>query len=183
MMMPKFREFASAAGDEISDEPKVMSIEKIHFTAKMVIDELLELYASSTAPEAAKKDMIEMLKNAKEVPKEPEPTVTSQCDALCDILYYLGHQAAIHGYDMDNVLEEVHSANMKKRDPVTKKFLRREEDNKVMKPQGWKSPDIFKALYKKEETRPSFSSEFPKQLIILFSVLIVFYVYALPFMR
>lgn len=181
MMMSKFREFASAAGDEIPDEPKVMSSEKIHFTAKMVIDELLELYASSTTPDIAKKDMIRILKNAKDVPKEPEPTVTSQADALCDILCYLGHQAAIHGYDLDSVLEEVHSANMKKRDPITKKFLRRPEDNKVIKPQNWIGPDISKALYQKNK-----KSEFPPLGLLIRIFIAVFAslcVFLIPFIK
>lgn len=180
MMMDKFREFASAAGDEVPDEPKVMTLDKIHFTAKMVLDELLELYASTTTPEEAKKDMIQMLKNAKEVPKEEVPTQTSQCDSFCDIIYYLGHQAAIHGYDLDSVLLEVHEANMRKRDPITKKFLRRPEDMKIIKPQGWIGPDIHKALYQKKK-----KSEFPPIGLLIRIFIAVFAslcVFLIPFM-
>jgi predicted HAD superfamily Cof-like phosphohydrolase len=148
MMMKKFEEFASAAGDTVPSSPRVMTLNQIEFTSKMVLDELLELYATVVDPEEAKKIMKRQLDNAKNVEKENEPAVESQVDAFVDIMYYLGHQSAIAGFPLDEVLDEVHDANMRKRDPTTKKFIRRPEDQKIIKPEGWIGPCIQNALMK-----------------------------------
>ena len=54
--------------------------------------------------------------------------------------------AAKKGIDIDATFNEVHRANMDKKDQLTGKFLRR-EDGKIIKPTGWKQPCIDKVLF------------------------------------
>ena len=43
---------------------------------------------------------------------------------------------------MSKIFDVVHAANMAKRDPTTGKFIRREDDGKIIKPAGWQPPDV-----------------------------------------
>lgn len=147
--MQQAREFARAAGDDVPTEPKQMGLTEIHFLSKMIIDEMLELLATVTDSKHAKAVLVAIIKNAKSLAQEPDIKIEDQADALVDIQYYINHAAAKQGFDLDAVLSVVHEANMRKKDPATGKFLRREEDNKIMKPEGWIGPDISAALMKR----------------------------------
>jgi predicted HAD superfamily Cof-like phosphohydrolase len=52
------------------------------------------------------------------------------------------------GYDVAGAWDEVLKSNMAKVDPVTRKVKRR-EDGKILKPEGWKPPDLSKFTTKK----------------------------------
>jgi predicted HAD superfamily Cof-like phosphohydrolase len=64
-----------------------------------------------------------------------------QLDALIDILVVT--IGAIHsmGADAEGAWNEVMRTNFAKIDPVTSK-VRKREDGKVLKPEGWTSPDL-----------------------------------------
>lgn len=111
MYSKKVKDFARACGD-IAPHPQLFSPQQIDFLAEMVRDEFDEF------------------KEAKDV--------VEQADALVDILYYVVHAAAKHGYDLDPVFDIVHEANMKK--VVNGKVIKR-KDGKIMKPEGWESPE------------------------------------------
>ena len=68
-------------------------------------------------------------------------------DALADIGYILGGTILNHGMQniYDDAFDEVHRSNMAKL--VDGKVLRR-EDGKVMKPQGWTSPQLAQFVIK-----------------------------------
>lgn len=58
---------------------------------------------------------------------------------LADIIYIASGTAAAYGIPLDKVFKEVHDSNMAKL--VDGKPIYR-EDGKVLKPTGWKAPDI-----------------------------------------
>ena len=60
-------------------------------------------------------------------------------DALADIIYIACGTAVAYGIPLDRVFAEVHRSNMAKL--VDGKVIRR-EDGKVLKPAGWKPPDV-----------------------------------------
>lgn len=66
-------------------------------------------------------------------------------DALADVIYVAVGTALEFGIPLDRVWAEVHRSNMAKRDPATGK-VRRRDDGKVLKPEGWTPPDIVAAL-------------------------------------
>ena len=71
--------------------------------------------------------------------KDPDPVET--LDALVDILVVT--IGAIHsmGANAEGAWNEVMRTNLAKIDPITGK-VRKREDGKVLKPEGWKPPDL-----------------------------------------
>lgn len=66
-------------------------------------------------------------------------------DGLADLIYVCVGTALEFGIPLDRVWAEVQRANMAKADPATGK-VRKREDGKVLKPEGWIPPDIAAAL-------------------------------------
>ena len=83
----------------------------------------------------------------KEEVQELEDSTTREddVDALIDILVVT--IGALHsiGVDVNGAWQEVHASNMAKIDKETGK-VRKREDGKVLKPEGWKPPELKKYL-------------------------------------
>ena len=138
------RDFTQESGTDVPNYPQVMTQEEVHFIIKMVIDEMMELYATVSEPPEAKLEMIKMITESKNIQKEictGAELIGQQADALVDSYYYSLNCAAKKGINLSKIFQIVHQANMDKRDPESGKFLRR-EDGKIIKPKGWKTPDI-----------------------------------------
>lgn len=66
-------------------------------------------------------------------------------DGLADVIYVAVGAAIEFGIPLERVWAEVQRSNMAKVDPATGKVKRR-EDGKVLKPEGWTPPDIAAVL-------------------------------------
>ena len=64
-----------------------------------------------------------------------------QLDALVDILVVTMGAIRAGGFDGEGAWEEVMRTNFAKIDPETGK-VRKREDGKVLKPEGWKAPEL-----------------------------------------
>ena len=64
-----------------------------------------------------------------------------QLDALVDILVVTMGAIRAGGFDGEGAWKEVMDTNFAKIDPVTGK-VRKREDGKVLKPEGWKAPQL-----------------------------------------
>lgn len=64
-----------------------------------------------------------------------------QLDALVDILVVTMGAIRAGGFDGEGAWEEVMRTNFAKIDPATGK-VRKREDGKVLKPEGWQPPDL-----------------------------------------
>jgi predicted HAD superfamily Cof-like phosphohydrolase len=85
-----------------------------------------------------------------EVNKELLPAIDRNdlpaiADGLADAIYVIVGTALEYGIPLDRVWEAVQRANMAKVDPATGKVQKR-ADGKVLKPNGWESPDIAAIL-------------------------------------
>lgn len=67
-------------------------------------------------------------------------------DAIADLIYVLVGTALEFGIPLERVWREVHRANMAKVDPITG-LVRRRDDGKILKPEGWTAPNVVKAVY------------------------------------
>merc|ERR1719240_2402588 len=122
---------------------------EVRFISKMILDEMLELWATQKESDESKAALIDMVNNAKALPKELYSDdqqgiinqVAAQADALVDIQYYMLNCAARKGINMSSIFGVVHAANMAKRNPATGKFEKR-ADGKIIKTTGWKAPDV-----------------------------------------
>ena len=70
-----------------------------------------------------------------------------QLDACMDLIWVTLGFCHMKGYDVAGAWNEVLKTNMAKVDPVTGK-VRRREDGKILKPEGWKPPDLSKFVKK-----------------------------------
>jgi predicted HAD superfamily Cof-like phosphohydrolase len=68
-------------------------------------------------------------------------------DACMDMIWVILGFCHMKGYDICGAWDEVVKTNMAKVDPVTGK-VRRREDGKILKPEGWKPPDMSKFIKK-----------------------------------
>ena len=64
-----------------------------------------------------------------------------QLDALIDILVVTMGAVRAAGWDGEGAWKEVMDTNFAKIDPTTGKVTKR-EDGKVLKPEGWKAPEL-----------------------------------------
>ena len=70
-----------------------------------------------------------------------ENDYVEQLDALVDILVVTVGAIRAAGWDGAGAWEEVMRTNFAKIDPTTGK-VRKREDGKVLKPEGWKAPEL-----------------------------------------
>lgn len=104
-----------------------------------------------TTPQFPSQDRIALRdKLLKEEVKELDEAVEARdlvevADALGDIIYIAVGTALEFGIPLDRVWAEIQRSNMAKVDPATGK-VRKREDGKVLKPEGWTPPDIAAAL-------------------------------------
>jgi len=70
-----------------------------------------------------------------------------QLDALVDILVVTMGAIRAAGWDGEAAWKEVMDTNFAKIDPETGKVIKR-EDGKVLKPEGWKAPELAQFINK-----------------------------------
>ena len=70
---------------------------------------------------------------------------TEQLDALIDILVVTIGAIRAGGFNGEGAWKEVMDTNFAKIDPETGK-VRKREDGKVLKPEGWKAPELTQFL-------------------------------------
>jgi predicted HAD superfamily Cof-like phosphohydrolase len=73
-------------------------------------------------------------------------TDKEKLDACCDMIWVIIGYCISNGWDIIGAMNEVHRSNMSKVDPVTGKCIRRESDNKIMKPESYTPPDLSKFI-------------------------------------
>lgn len=128
-------EFHQKIGQPIAERPAVPDDERIRLRASLVSEEAIELLeALFDSPE-----MIEDIKykvNDLIIRGQVRVDFPSAVDALADIDYVVEGSRIEFGVDGAPIAAEVHRANMEKQGGP------RREDGKVMKPPGWRPPDI-----------------------------------------
>jgi len=138
------REFTAGAGQPTPERPCVMSEGEVLFLSKMMLDEIMELFATVLPPAQAKealKDFVVQSKDIAKVEGDEATIISEQADALVDVYYYSLNAACKKGVNLSSIFSLVHQANMNKRDPATGQFIKR-EDGKIIKPKGWQPPDV-----------------------------------------
>ncbi len=96
-----------------------------------VVEELLPLLSKYTLPVSRLLHSADMLNDFVEI-----------ADGIADSIYVLIGTALELGIPLDRVWKEVQRSNMAKSDPETGE-VRRREDGKILKPDGWTPPNIL----------------------------------------
>ena len=133
-------------GVELPNHPRKMTRDEVLFLVKMVSEELQELLLTVTNEGENVKELLSDI-----VCKSNSPTynnlgksdlelMAEQVDAFVDIDYYNCNAAAKVGFNVDDVFDLVHQANM------SKKFedgtFHKNQEGKVIKPPNWTEPDV-----------------------------------------
>jgi len=133
-------------GVALPNHPRKMSRDEVLFLVKMVSEELQELLLTVTDKNENVKELLMDI-----VAKSNSPTYTNegkddlelmaeQVDAFVDIDYYNCNAAAKVGFNVDDVFNLVHQANMNKKfDDGT---FHKNNEGKVIKPPNWVEPDV-----------------------------------------
>ena len=74
---------------------------------------------------------------------ERDNDIVEISDALADMIYIICGTAISYGIPLDKIFDEVHRSNMAK---LHDGVVLRREDGKILKPAGWKPPNIAKFL-------------------------------------
>lgn len=106
-----------------AERPSLLHDELLQFRLRFLAEELSELYSA-----AAEKDLIGM------------------ADALVDLVYVAHGTAIIMGLPWQQIWDEVHSANMGKERVNKAEDSKRGHVSDVVKPKGWKPPDLAKYI-------------------------------------
>ena len=163
------KEFTEGSmGVELPSKPKIIDFESAKVLSKFVMEEIFEfLWASHILPnedtnidQKEKELLAKYIKSHMQgildskikertdlrIGTNEKEIISDQGDALVDMIYYIMNCAAKNGINLAKIFDKVQEANMNKGilEPETgkRKFIIRESDRKVMKPEGWKEPDI-----------------------------------------
>jgi len=141
----KVVDFNLAAEQPVLSVPEAFNKEEVSFLVKMMLDEIMELYATVADPQEAKYSMVKMITDSKDIPQissDENLIIAEQADALVDCYYYSLNAAIKKGINLSEVFNIVHESNMTKKNSETNKFERR-SDGKIIKPPNFKAPDIL----------------------------------------
>lgn len=144
----RVKEFTVEARGEVPASPITPSLDDVRFIALMVLEELreiLEAYTGNSRVELMQLIVQSANPKVKQVIHDDTQLITEVADGLVDIKYYIDDFAIKKGINLPSVFDEVHGANLSKKDPTTGNFIIR-EDGKIMKPANWVAPDIRKVI-------------------------------------
>jgi predicted HAD superfamily Cof-like phosphohydrolase len=142
----KVKTFTEAStGNPCPSAPQVMSGEEVRFIIRMIQSELCELAQTVTKDHSEAIDMLHDCigvdtKSGYSPPEDQASLMADQYDAFVDIWYYSLNCACKKGVDLSAIFKVVHEANMAKVFPDG--TFHRRCDGKVIKPDGWREPDI-----------------------------------------
>ena len=116
--------FMRAVGQEIEPAPTAKETPQSELYKKLIKEEVSEFWEAEAVSDDA-----EML------------------DACFDMIWVIVGYMHSRGWNCENAWDEGARSNLSKIDPVSGK-VRRREDGKVMKPEGWVPPDFTKFVSK-----------------------------------
>jgi predicted HAD superfamily Cof-like phosphohydrolase len=123
------REFHEVFGVAVAGRPEMPAEETRELRLSLIEEEKRELF---------------------EVMNEQEPDLARIAKELADLLYVVYGTAVSYGIDVAPVFSAVHRSNMEKAPGGVVTYR---EDGKVLKPPGWRPPDIEVVLASQSEQR------------------------------
>jgi predicted HAD superfamily Cof-like phosphohydrolase len=112
--------FLSAVGQKVPSVPQQMVSDQAELYKKLIKEEVEEFWEA----EAASDDV-------------------EQIDACFDMIWVIVGYMKSRGWNCEGIWDEGAKSNLSKIDPTTGS-VRRREDGKILKPEGWKPPDFTK---------------------------------------
>lgn len=130
----KVEQFMLAGEQDVPLTPTVPDSSTAWLRVNMLLSEVNEYKEAKSACYQAKLNL------GTDQTTTQQAALVSMADALADMVYVIYGTAATYGIDLDNVLDIVHDANMRKL--VDGKVLK-DEHGKIQKPAGWVPPEPY----------------------------------------
>lgn len=148
LIREKVLEFHRAMEQPIVEKPAVPSEDRVRLRLRLIAEEFFELLRSTIGyPEVDERndnpailDFVERTVNAVINEAKLEVDLPSFVDATIDLDYVVEGTRIEFGVDGGPVLDAVHRANMAKATGP------RRADGKILKPEGWRAPDVESEL-------------------------------------
>ncbi len=139
-MIEDVREFHEACETVDPEEPTWPSYEKRSLRYNLLAEEFNELF-TEVLPEDClfSWEVLPYIKGSQE-------HLAALAKEIVDVIYVAIGTAISCGIPLDKVWAEVHASNMAKVDPATG-MVRRRDDGKILKPEGWQRPDVKKVMF------------------------------------
>jgi predicted HAD superfamily Cof-like phosphohydrolase len=112
--------FLKAVGQETPSVPQQTVSDQAQLYKKLIQEEVAEFWEAEAAS-----DTVE------------------EIDACFDMIWVIVGYMKSRGWDCEGIWDEGAQSNLAKIDPTTG-FVRRREDGKILKPEGWMPPDFAK---------------------------------------
>jgi predicted HAD superfamily Cof-like phosphohydrolase len=143
----QFTEESSSPMKPVKKETTDLSIDEVKFFVSMIFSELVELLQTVTNNLDEAKDILKESVNYKNDNKFLifMNTNEEKLNLFCNLVYTTWLK--INNLDSNifrEMFNEVHDANMRKKNPETGNFIIRESDGKILKPEGWIVADLTK---------------------------------------
>lgn len=139
----KVRQFHELMGVAVNDTPTMLDANTRTLRCKLLLEETLEFIAASGCVVV---HMGDGRMGVESMPDATHPNLLAMAQELSDVQYVTSGAAVTFGLPLEALFEEVHAANMRKVGPDGKVLKR--PDGKVVKPAGWRGPDIAAVLDK-----------------------------------
>jgi predicted HAD superfamily Cof-like phosphohydrolase len=140
-------EFHRKVGQPILDKPQVPDEARVRLRAALIAEEFFETMEAMFAPDAGLKEAREYVMDAcKNAPIAVH--MADFADGLADLDYVIEGTRIEFGIDGAPIAAEVHRANMAKAVGPTGRDGPVAGNGKILKPPGWKPPDIEGELRK-----------------------------------
>jgi predicted HAD superfamily Cof-like phosphohydrolase len=112
--------FLRAVGQDIPSSPQQTVSDQAELYKKLIKEEVTEFWAAEAASDGVE-----------------------EIDACFDMMWVIIGYMKSRGWDCENIWDEGAKSNLSKIDPNTG-LVRRREDGKILKPEGWTPPDFTK---------------------------------------
>ena len=137
MIRDQVKQFHEAMGLPVGSSPAVPADDRVRLRLRLILEEFFELLDSVYAP-----DSLGLLQNLSGImlgfveSAKVSVYLVGAVDALADLDYVIEGTRLEFGVDGRSIAAEVHAANMRKIGGQMR------QDGKVLKPVGWRGPDI-----------------------------------------
>lgn len=135
----KVREFHDACGVVANERPTEADPSTRALRCRLLLEETKEFIRASGCTLIGAGDGVEVA-----ILQGAEPDLNGMAQELADVQYVTSGAAVTFGIPLGAVFAEVHAANMRKAGPDGKVMKR--PDGKVVKPDGWRGPDVAGVL-------------------------------------
>lgn len=137
----KVKQFHEAMVVSVNTAPTMLDGMTRALRCRLLLEETLEFIAASGCVIV---HMGDGRMSVESMPDATTPDLTAMAQELADVQYVTSGAALTFGIPLAAVFDEVHAANMRKAGPDG--TVKRRPDGKVMKPAGWRGPDVAAVL-------------------------------------